>query len=302
MSSKPITTFYQKSSSSKRSRSRSESGLSPTNKRQNYAADDINVDSDDIPVWAKYFGHLIKKMITKVDCVDARLNQISMTIDSKMTTMRNEYTKKIEESETKLNDHMKESDAKISSLTQSVEFLSAEHDDMKKTIESHILRIDELESAQDTLRYRYLKSEENFDSLEQYGRRNCLLVHGVDETENEDTNDVVVKCAADIGVTIRKKDISRSHRLGKPRQDGKGRPIIARFVRYEVRARIYSAKRGFKGQNRMITESLTRTRMGRLRRAMERYGKTNVWTMDGEIWVMLNGRKTKYHETEYEMA
>ena len=74
------------------------------------------------------------------------------------------------------------------------------------------------------------------------------------------------------------------------------------LVLYEVRARIYSAKRGFKGQNRMITESLTRTRMGRLRRAMDRYGKTNVWTMDGEIWVMLNGRKTKYHETEYEMA
>ena len=37
------------------------------------------------------------------------------------------------------------------------------------------------------------KLGDSVDELEQYSRRNCLLLHGVQELEGENTNDVIMK-------------------------------------------------------------------------------------------------------------
>ena len=143
----------------------------------------------------------------------------------------------------------------------------------------------------------YQKSEEHLDSLEQYGRRNFLLLHGIPEEAGEDTTNIFIENAKSLGVKISRQDISRSHRLGRPSRDGQAkRPIIARFVRYSDRARVYAAKKGFKGQRKLITESLTATRVARLKRAIIRYKSENVWTTDGEIYVKSGDKKTKYVE------
>ena len=60
---------------------------------------------------------------------------------------------------------------------------------------------------------------------------------GVWYTRNwgEDTNQLVVELAADIGVEVKLDDISVSHRLpGGPRRDSsRPKPIIVKFVRNE---------------------------------------------------------------------
>ena len=137
-------------------------------------------------------------------------------------------------------------------------------------------------------------SEENLDSLE-YGRRNCLLLHGIPEEAGEDTTNIFIENAKSLGVKISRQDISHSRRLGQPSRDGHAkRPIIARFVRYSDRACVYAAKKGFKGQGKLITESLIATRVARLKRAIIRYKSENVWTTDGEIYVKSSDKKTKY--------
>ena len=78
------------------------------------------------------------------------------------------------------------------------------------------------------------------DDLEQYSRRNCLVLHGVNESNAENTNEIIIKTfSEELGVEIKEDDLDRSHRLGKSkRKDNKPRPIIVKFARYAVRREI----------------------------------------------------------------
>ena len=81
-------------------------------------------------------------------------------------------------------------------------------------------------------------------------------------------------------------DIDRSHCLGNRKFDlSKPRPIIIKFFRYNVRARIFKNKRKLKGKRTSVTERLTKTRMEKLQKAREKYGFRNVWSNDGGFYI-----------------
>ena len=122
------------------------------------------------------------------------------------------------------------------------------------------------------------------DNLEQYGRRNCLVFHGLEETKGEDTTQLVIDTVkTKLGLSLDKKDFDRSHRLGAPAV-GRNRPLIAKFTRYVERASVYRMKKKLKGTGILITESLTRHRMNIFNQAMETFGSKKVWTQDGNIF------------------
>ena len=77
------------------------------------------------------------------------------------------------------------------------------------------------------------------------------------------------------------EDLDRTHRIGKV-NNGKSRPIIVKFVRYNVRKKIFHNKRKLKGKN---TERLTMLRVKKLNEARDLYDRNNVWTYDGRIMV-----------------
>ena len=53
------------------------------------------------------------------------------------------------------------------------------------------------------------------DRQEQYSRHNFLLIHGVDEAEGEDTDELSTKVIeGHMNQKIKPEDIDRSHRLG----------------------------------------------------------------------------------------
>ena len=61
------------------------------------------------------------------------------------------------------------------------------------------------------------------DDQEQYSRRNCILVHGLEKNKDEITDDLVVsfiKHKMDIELSV--NEIDRSHQIGKlsPRKKG----------------------------------------------------------------------------------
>ena len=79
-------------------------------------------------------------------------------------------------------------------------------------------------------------------------------------------------------------DIDRSHCLGNRKFDtSKPQPIIIKFSRYNVRARIFKKK--LKGKRTSVTERLTKTRMEKLQKAREKYGFRNVWSNDGGFFI-----------------
>lgn len=64
--------------------------------------------------------------------------------------------------------------------------------------------------------------EEAVDNAEQYSRRNCLHIIGIQETDNKVLDDIVINLARSIDVELSLQDIDRSHRLGRPESGGIG--------------------------------------------------------------------------------
>ena len=137
---------------------------------------------------------------------------------------------------------------------------------------------------------------EQVHELRQYSRRPNLLIHGVEEEETrdrkhkEDTDGKVMKIVQDqLGLRdkVMLNDISRSHRLGKRRNDGKKRPIIVRFTSYRSRKMVFDQKKHLKRSGVSITENLTPERYETYKKCWEKFGKENCWTLDRRINCLL---------------
>ena len=97
----------------------------------------------------------------------------------------------------------------------------------------------------------------------------------------------VIDTKMDIKIT--ENDIDRTHRIGKPKNNGKPRPVIIKFVRYNDREKVFSCKKLSKGSGVSITKSLAAFHMKKLTNARETFGFRNVWTVDGRIFCSENG-------------
>ena len=133
---------------------------------------------------------------------------------------------------------------------------------------------------------------EKIDALEQYGRRNCLIIHGLPEADNDRENTDELACnfiQDNLKITVTTSDIDRSHRLNTRRKSSKPRPIIVKFLSYNKRNEIFRAKRRLKGiKGIAVTESLTTTRLQLLKQVKDHGNVKNAWTMDGRVLCTLH--------------
>ena len=103
-----------------------------------------------------------------------------------------------------------------------------------------------------------IKIREAQDELEQYGRRDCLEVRGIPQTESENTNDIIFQIASNIDVKIDHENISTSHRLPGSGPTTKFHPsIVVKFTRWDVRDKFFAAR--YK-QKHLTTRDLGYTR------------------------------------------
>ena len=145
------------------------------------------------------------------------------------------------------------------------------------------------------------------ERLEQYTRRDNVRIFGMEEVEGENTSQVVVQLAKEIGVDMTEADLSTCHRLGVPgtgnpgsrRARGKPRPIIARFCRRDVKASLMRNKKELKKKEAFkavfLADDLTRLR-SRLIQAMKKDENiTRVWTVEGKVFYVIKrgGREGK---------
>lgn len=136
------------------------------------------------------------------------------------------------------------------------------------------------------------ESKAREDDLEQYSRRNSIRINGVPQTTTgqEDTDQIVIDLLnKELGIDIEKRDLDRSHRVGK----GKPRQIIAKFVSHNLKVDILK-KRGIlrsKAGNKIrINEDLTSGRLTAIKEINEscKGDFKKLWTIDGAIFVRLN--------------
>ena len=183
----------------------------------------------------------------------------------------------------------------LDSVTESIQNLSDRFDEYEEERRKQNEKIKSLEEKIENLENDNASLSKNIDDLEQYSRRNCLLLHGVKETDDESTDDITIKTLREeIGVEVREEDLDRTHRIGKGnRNDGRARPIIIKFARYAVRKTVYDNKKKLKGKNFLITESLTENRVKVLKATQAKYGLSNVWTSDGRIFYKVHNKVHK---------
>ena len=68
--------------------------------------------------------------------------------------------------------------------------------------------IAELKEDLTSLKEKFFQFDKTLDRQEQYSRRNCLLVHGVEEKNNEDTDQEIINIVKnDLGEEITIHDI-----------------------------------------------------------------------------------------------
>ena len=181
------------------------------------------------------------------------------------------------------NESQIKGEQQLKCLTDSVEFISARFDEYEADRKKKDEKISSLEEKVLGLTEKFDKLSSLVNTQEQYSRRNCILIHGLKENQNEDTEEVVIdKIKSEMDLDISPGDIDRTHRIGVPTK-GKNRLIIVRSVRYIDRRRIFTNKKRLKGKNMSINESLTKIKMSALKEARNKFGFSSVSTADGKI-------------------
>ena len=104
-------------------------------------------------------------------------------------------------------------DKQLEELKSSVEVMSDKFDEYEKDRKGKKI-ISGLQNEVSSLKERINLLEKKFDNSEQHSSRNCWLVHGVEEQEQENTDNValnVIKEYLDTELSL--KDLDRSYRL-----------------------------------------------------------------------------------------
>ena len=133
------------------------------------------------------------------------------------------------------------------------------------------------------------------DKNEQKSRTQCLLIHGIDEADDENTDELCINVIKnDVGIEVSLADIERSHRIGPKKTHStrrtKSRAIIVRFASIRKRMEVFHNKKTLKGKKTVITESLTSFRYDLLKKAKLKYGDRMVWSSEGRIFTRLNDK------------
>ena len=180
--------------------------------------------------------------------------------------------------------------------------LSSENRTLAQCIVRSVLRATEKLFEQERRRHEAevegLKTQirdlmEEKDDLEQYGRRNTIVISGPAvpiAPSHEDTYDTSLKLINEkTGVQTRREDIDVCHRLGKARSGAPDRrAIIIKFVRREHKHKILQACRIKKPTNLSFNESLTsvRSKILYVVRKLKSESQVSSWkTEDGNIRV-----------------
>ena len=163
----------------------------------------------------------------------------------------------------------------------------------------------QLQNENSSLRNTVACQDNKIDELEQYSRRESLVLSGdvlPVTAPSEDTTFIACKLINDkLGdhLQIQPEDIAISHRLGKKPNNGPDkRRIIARFVRRSLKFQVLKAARSKKPENLFVTESLTPTRQ-LITRALHKTKKdhprivTKYYTNNGSITAEVKGQNAR---------
>lgn len=177
------------------------------------------------------------------DSVSSRKGSVADLGDISIEQHFSELKRDIEKSQTFLSDRHDEMLVKLNSFQQLF-------DNMNKTIESLVKAVKEKDDIIDNLSAR-------LNHLEQYGRNRNLELVQVEECQQENLEDVVMKVANIMDINLVANEIEAVHRL--PSKPGKIRKIIVQFTSRKKRDEFVFMKKSTKITNDDVLHNGSRT-------------------------------------------
>ena len=193
----------------------------------------------------------------------------------------------------------------LKEIRKSQQFLSDQYEEAKERLATAENKITQLSNNDLTIRTCNLEKDNKLlqmamNDLEQYSRRDCVEIKGIEYTANESTDEIVVNVAKKMGLTLTKADISVSHRLNYQAQEHSSfhdlqdlpPKIIAKFISRNVRDNFMKNKNKIKKEDRIyINESLTKENRQIFNNCLQ-YKKKHqfkyIWTKNGKTLLKKN--------------
>lgn len=129
--------------------------------------------------------------------------------------------------------------------------------------------------------------------FEQDKKKNNLIINGISESDNEDVSNLVNEFIEHkLKTTV--YPVRKCYRLGKPmkgstKEEGKvnakPRPILVQFENSEGKHLTWIRRKLLKNSGLSIMEDLSQYVLEMVKSCKAKYGKTNVWTVGGNVRV-----------------
>lgn len=193
---------------------------------------------------------------------------------------------------------LKPIDVKISGVMSSIEYQSSKFDTILEQLKLYKEQIEGLKSEVKELKVENSDLKNRVDKLEQYTRRNNIIISNVPYHKDEDVTRIVQNVGSKIGCTISDTDVDVCHRLPSASGQNAGN-IIVKFCRRVVKQEFIKKKRSNKltvgnleiascrgsEQPIYINEHLTVTNAEIFKRArqLRNHGYKYVWTRDCKV-------------------
>lgn len=206
------------------------------------------------------------------------------------------------------DDFKSDINAQMDEMKKSIEFISEKFDSFKIELSEMKEEIRKQKCENGNLKKEIEKLSLRINDLEQYSRRDNLIVHGVPERKSDSVYDIIDRISTLINARDCMRDISVAHRL--PTKEGKRKPIVIKFCkrisrdtwlskfkeeakRDEEGPGISSSKLSLECPPSRITagEHLTAATMDLLNKTRDTAKELNykfVWIKDGKILVRKN--------------
>ena len=176
-------------------------------------------------------------------------------------------------------------------VSESVDLLGRQLQELAEMITS-------VRCAVDQIAAQVQENKRRLDDMEQYGRSNCLILHGCKDLPPKDAeNKVVEKHVIDVlnsklQLTTPLTSLDICHFFPSRKRKN---PIIIKFVRRTVRNEVFNNKSKLKSLDSnlrlAVTESLTKKRLKLVEEARRVFEFKNVWTMKGLVYCRFQGRR-----------
>ena len=153
-----------------------------------------------------------------------------------------EEMKKVLQIYEKTNNIQIKRESQLNSLSVAMGFTINKFEEQERQRQEKDKIVDSMKSDMFNMNEKIEKLERIVDRQEQYSRHNCLLLHGIAESERENTDNLVLETSdKKMHIDLIPSDLDRTHHHTgqKKASNNKPRAVIIKFVSFNTRKRFF---------------------------------------------------------------